>query len=157
MNRRLFLSLGVCAAVFGQAGFAKTFTESVLDQLRNQGFDRISVQRTLLGRTQIIARGNGGRREIILNPRTGEILRDLWITGSDGSDTNDQLIKDQKDGKGRGRGRSGDDDQENDDSGDDDDNSGKGGGDDSDGDDSDGDDSDGDDSGGDDGGDDDDN
>ncbi|MCF8485810.1 MAG: hypothetical protein K9G71_11365 [Rhodobacteraceae bacterium] len=151
MNRRLFLSLGVCAAVFGQAGFAKTFTESVLDQLRNQGFDRISVQRTLLGRTQIIARGNGGRREIILNPRTGEILRDLWITGSDGPDTNDQLIKDQKDGKGRGRGRSGDDDddddQDNDDSGDDDDNSGKGGGDDSDGDDS----------GGDDGGDDDDN
>ena len=143
MNRRLFLSLGVCAAVFGQAGFAKTFTESVLDQLRNQGFDRISVQRTLLGRTQIIARGNGGRREIILNPRTGEILRDLWITGAGGSDTNDRLIKDQEDGKGRGRGRSNDDDNGDDDSNDDDnrgeddsgddsDNSGKSGGDDAD-------------------------
>jgi hypothetical protein len=113
--------------VFGQSGFAKSFTDSVLDQLRNQGFDRISVKRTLLGRTQIIAQGKGGHREIILNPRTGEILRDLWISGTDGSDQNDRLIKDQDDGKGRGRGRGEDDSRDSGDSGDDSGNSGKGG------------------------------
>ena len=105
MNRRLFLSLGLCAAICGQTAFAKSFADSVVDQLRKQGFNQIRVQRTLLGRTQIVAQGNGGRREIILNPRTGEILRDLWVTGSDSKDNNsDRLIKDDDGGRGRGRG-----------------------------------------------------
>ncbi len=127
MNRRMFLTLGVSAAICGQSAYAQSFAESVADQLRRQGFTRISVSRTLLGRTQIVAQGKGGRREIILNPRTGEILRDFWQTnsGSD-SDGGDRLLRDDDGdgGRGRGRGRGGDNDNDDDDddnSGDDDD------------------------------------
>lgn len=58
--------------------FAQDFGDSVVRQLRRQGFRQISTGRTLLGRVRIVALGNGGRREIIVNPRSGEILRDLW-------------------------------------------------------------------------------
>lgn len=128
MNRRMFLTFGLSAAICGQSAFAQSFADSVVDQLRRQGFSRISVSRTLLGRTQIVAQGKGGRREIILNPRTGEILRDFWQTnsGSD-SDGGDRLLRDDDGdgGRGRGRGRGGDDDddEDDDDSDDDDDDS----------------------------------
>lgn len=58
---------------------AASYEDSVVAQLRAQGYKRISVETTLLGRVKISAVLNGGRREIILNPRTGEVLRDLWI------------------------------------------------------------------------------
>lgn len=126
MKRRMFLSLGVAGLTFGLPAFAQSFTDSVVSQLRNQGFGQISVERTLLGRTRVVAVGNGGQREIILNPRTGEILRDLWITGSGGSGAaaGGGLIDDDS-GKGRDRGRDGDDrddDDRDDDSNDDSDN-----------------------------------
>jgi hypothetical protein len=136
MNRRMFLALGVSAALCGHMANAQGFADSVVDQLRRQGFSRISVGRTLLGRTQIVAEGNGGRREIILNPRTGEILRDLWQSNSNsgsGSGGGNRIVRDSRNddsddddsGRGRGRGRGGDD-------GDrdrrDDDNRGSGGG-----------------------------
>jgi len=116
MKRRLFLILGVSAIVSGRSAFAQSFADSIVAQLREQGFTRIKVERTLLGRTRIDARGKGGRREIILNPRTGEILRDLWITGStgnsgaEGGGGSQELIRDDDSGRGRGRGRGGDDD-----------------------------------------------
>ncbi|MFN3846654.1 MAG: hypothetical protein ACK4RZ_12675 [Paracoccaceae bacterium] len=89
MNRRLFLSLGLAAVCFGQAAFARSFADSVVAQLKKRGYRNISVGRTLLGRTRITAERNGGRREIILNPRTGEILRDLWIKASDSTGADD--------------------------------------------------------------------
>ncbi len=82
MKRRLFLSLGLAAVFSGRAAFARSFAESVVAQLKKQGYRHVRVERTLLGRTRILAERNGGQREIILNPRTGEILRDLWITVS---------------------------------------------------------------------------
>lgn len=42
------------------------------------------TERTWLGRVRISANGDLGQREIILNPRTGEVLRDIIIM-SDGS------------------------------------------------------------------------
>lgn len=51
---------------------------SVIGQLRGQGFGSVQQETTLLGRVRSIAERNYGRREIIVNPRTGEILRDLW-------------------------------------------------------------------------------
>ena len=116
MKRRMFLCLSVAAIASGTAAAAQSFTDSIVAQLRQQGFTRIKVERTLLGRTRIEARGKGGRREIILNPRTGEILRDLWITGTDGGNDSDSraLIEDDDSGKGRGRGRGGDDEDDDD-------------------------------------------
>jgi hypothetical protein len=133
MNRRMFLALGVSAALSGQMAYAQSFTDSVVDQLRRQGFSSISVGRTLLGRTRIVAEGNGGRREIILNPRTGEILRDFWQSGSGssgGGEDGSRILRDddRNDGSGRGRGRGGDDreDDREDDRSDREDNSGRG-------------------------------
>lgn len=119
MNRRMFLTLSLMAGLTGQAAFAKSFAESVVDQLRAQGFESITVERTFLGRTRIVARSAEGAREIIVNPRTGEILRDLWIAAS-GKGSGGGLIEDSDSGKGRGRGGDDDDDDDDDDDGSDD-------------------------------------
>lgn len=140
MQRRSLLGLVLAVALMGHPAFAKDFTEHVLEQLQDQGFGAIQVERTLLGRTRILADSGTGRREIILNPRTGEILRDLWIPASGGGRSGG-LIRDAEaddSGRGRGRGRGGDDDEEEEEDEEDDDdssggsdgedNSGKGGG-----------------------------
>lgn len=57
---------------------ADGLSDSVLSQLRQQGYNEIEMSRTWLGRTRIVARRDSERREIIINPRTGEILRDFW-------------------------------------------------------------------------------
>lgn len=109
MKRRMLLAVGLAVVLSGQAALAQSFTDSVVDQLRQQGFDRIEVERTLLGRTQIVAQGKGGRREIIFNPRTGEILRDLWDRDSEDHSDRGSLIEDDDDGNGKGRDRGDDD------------------------------------------------
>lgn len=79
MNRRhFFLSLGVALAAAPMAR-AQTFAEQIVQQLADQGFSNIQVETTLLGRIRIVAAASVGHREIILNPRTGEILRDIWF------------------------------------------------------------------------------
>lgn len=104
--------------------------DRVLRDLRRLGYDSITVSSTMLGRTRVFADGASASREIILNPRTGEILRDLWmpkaagagegsgrLTGSDDDDKDDDdnsgddnSGNDDGGGRGRGRGRGGDDD-----------------------------------------------
>ncbi len=110
--------LSLCLALAPLQAIAKTVTESIVDQLEVQGFDQITLTRTLLGRTQIVAFSTEYRREVVFNPHTGEILRDFWIR-LDGGQILPQLIA-PSDNSGRGRGRDDDDD--------DDDNSGPGGG-----------------------------
>ena len=84
MKRRLFIqSLALCVAI-GFPAFARSFSDEVISQLVSQGYSNIVMETTWLGRVRILADMSGGRREIILNPRTGEILRDLW-TAADGS------------------------------------------------------------------------
>ena len=60
--------------------------ESIARQLQNQGFRDITVRRTFLGRSRITAKSDRFEREIIVNPRTGEILRDYTeqINGTSG-------------------------------------------------------------------------
>ncbi len=89
MNRRVFLGRrvflrhcagGVLGAVFtASAAVADSFQSSVVAQLRGQGYREINVETTLLGRVRIVAARSGASREIILNPRTGEILRDVVL------------------------------------------------------------------------------
>ena len=57
---------------------AQSVVEQIEAQLRDQGYSTITVSRTLLGRTQIEAASDTLQREIVLDPRTGEILRDYW-------------------------------------------------------------------------------
>jgi hypothetical protein len=119
MKRRLFLALAVAAVAAFPAAAAAGFEDALLGQLRGLGFSKISVEHTLLGRTRLVAERADGTREIILNPRTGEILRDLW-TAADGSSGSGGLI----DNSGSGSDSSGSDGSGDDEGGDD--NSGSG-------------------------------
>lgn len=60
-------------------------TRDLVAQLRAQGFARVTVTRTLLGRVRILADAGRLQREIVLNPKTGEILRDYTETAEGGS------------------------------------------------------------------------
>ena len=86
MKRREFLS-GVVAGlmVVTPASAQDDYASGIVDQLRRQGFQSVLQERTLLGRVRITATRSDGRREIIINPRTGEILRDLWMPGIGGT------------------------------------------------------------------------
>ncbi len=48
----------------------------LVSALRAEGYDQIRTERTLLKRIRIAAGRAGDRREIVIDPRTGEILRD---------------------------------------------------------------------------------
>ena len=120
MKRRSFLLLTSAAAASVAFPAHADYVNSVRDQLSQQGYRQISVSSTLLGRTRIVAKFKSGTREIIMNPRTGEILRDLWssaqggsgpsIVGNDTDDQDDDRDDDGDDDGGKGRGRGGDDD-----------------------------------------------
>lgn len=66
------------------AATAGSLTDEILRQLRMQGYGKFRVSRTWLGRTRILAFRGGSQREIVVNPRTGEILRDVFHGKGDG-------------------------------------------------------------------------
>jgi hypothetical protein len=83
LNRRaLIFGIAVSAALASPA-LANDYASRVEARLKKAGYTIESAERTLLGRVRIVALRGSGRREIILNPRTGEILRDLWIVTED--------------------------------------------------------------------------
>lgn len=72
-------------AIGAGAASAQSPADSVVQQLREQGYVEFAVSRTLLGRTRVTAIApNGGQREIVFNPATGEILRD-YLEAGDGA------------------------------------------------------------------------
>jgi hypothetical protein len=111
MQRRVFV--GGLIAGFGLTGpaLADDVVDGIIRQLKKQGFGSVAQERTLLGRVRITAARKDGTREIILNPRTGEILRDLW-TPVDGTAGTAQIISDPSDGGGSGHDGSGHDDDD---------------------------------------------
>ena len=126
MKRRQSLFVGAAAALLPSVAFAADFADKIIRRLRKQGYTDITTSRTLLGRVRILAWRGGESREIILNPHTGEILRDVWTAADgrlvpgtlEGDDSDDDKDDDKDDDDGE------DDDKK------DDDNSGSGGGDD---------------------------
>lgn len=96
MNRRALL-LSIPALWLLATGVLADVERAILRRLRADGYRQISVSRTLLGRVRIVAVKPGLRREIILNPNTGEVLRDL-ITTLDGTELPGTLADD----KGQG-------------------------------------------------------
>lgn len=78
--RRSFLLAAATAALLAASPAHADFVDDVREQLQQQGYQQISVSSTLLGRSKIVAYGKKGVREIIMNPRTGEILRDQWTS-----------------------------------------------------------------------------
>ena len=61
-----------------------SYVQQVASQLSEQGYDIVSIETTFLGRIRIEARYGNSEREVVLNGRTGEVLRDRWST-EDGS------------------------------------------------------------------------
>lgn len=92
MGRKKFVGALVVGAMGAAPAMADVFSERIVQQLEQQGFKSISTERTWLGRTRITAEGNAGQREIIVNPNTGEILRDLLLTANLGGDGNGDLV-----------------------------------------------------------------
>jgi hypothetical protein len=136
MNRRLLL-VALTAFTLGMPVAAQAdIIDDMVEVLEDQGYSRIEVTTTFLGRTRILASNGQGTRELVINPRTGEVLRDVWISpdgnavppaltrADDERDDDDDGDDDHDDHSGHGGGA--------DDKDDDDDNSGHGGSDDDD-------------------------
>ena len=81
-NRVAGLVVAVMLCITAPAAFSQTYEQKIVSQLRTQGYQQIMTERTLLGRVRIVALQNGTQREIVLNPRTGEVLRDAWFFGT---------------------------------------------------------------------------
>ena len=53
--------------------------QDLVEELKVSGFTYIEIHRTFLGRARIIAYSATEMREVIMNPTTGEVLRDLAL------------------------------------------------------------------------------
>lgn len=93
MNRRQVVIFGLAAAVASPC-FASDFQDEIVASLRAQGYGQITVEVTLLGRVKITAVKLSNQREIVINPRTGEILRDLWLMADGSVATNPPVLSD---------------------------------------------------------------
>lgn len=93
----LFRTLALLIAlllVVASPATAQTRTEKIIAGLRGMNFTHIEVGRTWLGRTRIRAFGPEGKREIVLNPKTEEVLRDIWrpnVPAQDGTSSREGL------------------------------------------------------------------
>ena len=138
MRRRVFLTALVGGIAMAGTAQARDPADEIVRELKRNRYRIETVSRTFLGRIRIVATREGGRREIIVNPATGEILRDLWVARGHGGEDWDDLDDDNDDRSG-GRHDDDDDDDDDDHENDDDDRDddrdrdgkgGKGGGDD---------------------------
>ena len=113
INRRHFLqvalpALGLTLVGLGPA-LSETLEAKVVKGLSRQGYRDMKSSFTFLGRLRVTAEKGETRREVILNRKTGEVLRDVIVgrSGSrsifDGDDSEDDKS---------GSSRSGDDDYE---------------------------------------------
>jgi hypothetical protein len=108
MLKRLLIPVVIATGLLGSAAHAKSTQDSIVAELREQGFTRIEIQRTLLGRTRILAESPAYEREIVLNPSSGVILRDFWTARDGGGGRGPaNLIGRPNDGDGGNRGTSG--------------------------------------------------
>ncbi len=78
MTRNLIYACLIALSVSGTPAMAQSMQDVIVQQLVDQGFHRIRINTTFLGRVRIVATSDTRSREIIFNPRTGEILRDYW-------------------------------------------------------------------------------
>lgn len=85
MNRRLFLLTSVGALVCAPPAFAAVAPEDeVARNLTGAGFRITSRRRTMLGRVRFLAVRGSTEREVVLDPSSGEILRDYSRASSGG-------------------------------------------------------------------------
>lgn len=105
MDRRTFLVMVGAVAVSTPA--LADHEDDIIERLTEEGYERIDVTRTLLGRVRIVAFKGRLQRELVLNPRTGEILRDIVTSRGDDSSTVAQGSKSGSSGTSGSSGSSG--------------------------------------------------
>ena len=79
MMKRLLLAVSLLAAI-AQGAFARTVEQQLISSLQAQGYVVLEQGYTFLGRLRIVAENDLYHREIVVNPGTGEILRDYAVT-----------------------------------------------------------------------------
>ena len=149
--RSALCAIGILVASMTAAGAAlaaDSIVDAAIGFLEAQGYEIVEVERTWLGRVRVEAIRGRQERELVINPRTGEILRDYIeeaededLHGGDGEEDKDDGYEASSNYGGGGSGNSGRGGGDDDDEDDDDDgsggNSGSGGGNDDDDDDDD--------------------
>jgi hypothetical protein len=131
MKRREFMTGLLAGVALAGPATAQDVAGDIIAQLLQQGFTDVTSSTTWLGRVRILAQRDNDSREIVVNPRTGEILRDVWLGRRDGTKST-EIIRNGNSGKGNGghgggNGSGGGDDDDDDDD-EESDNSGSGGG-----------------------------
>jgi hypothetical protein len=79
--KRLLLAVMVLTGMT-DAGWARTVEQQLLNSLQKQGYVVLEQGYTFLGRLRIVAENGQIHREIVVNPGTGEILRDYAVVMS---------------------------------------------------------------------------
>ena len=74
--KRLLILLFLTCALTPAISKADTVRDRIVTELTDDGFTQIRISRTLLGRARFVGTRPGARREIVVNPATGVILRD---------------------------------------------------------------------------------
>jgi len=77
--KKVLLAAAVLTGLAG-ASLARTVEQQVLGSLAAQGYVILEQGYTFLGRLRIVAENDRFHREIVVNPGTGEILRDYAVT-----------------------------------------------------------------------------
>lgn len=79
----------VCAtAAAAETSSWDRLQSQVTSQLELQGYSKIEVTRTWLGRMYIEAHNGDHERQIVINPLTGELLRDYWYSDTSAQNGN---------------------------------------------------------------------
>ena len=81
----------VMALLCATPAVSQTLEESVVQQLQAQGFTSIRMERTFLGRLRFEAYSDTLERELVINPNTGQVLRDVWEPIDDDDDDELQI------------------------------------------------------------------
>ena len=97
MDRRKFLVLVTAFSLSGTMPAWADKQDDIVERLIEAGFGDIEITRTLLGRVRITGTKGNMWRELVINPRTGEILRDVTTVAEGGKS---------KSGSSQGGGRS---------------------------------------------------
>ena len=77
MLRKTLIGFIIVTGLAAGPALSDDRTEDIVRQLHAQGYKSVDISRTFLGRTRIVATKGLAQREIVVNPRTGQILRDL--------------------------------------------------------------------------------
>lgn len=76
MKRAVLIAIFLAVMPMAAMSQDNTVRERLIEALRDDGYREIRISNTFLGRLRLVATKPDSRREIVVNPNTGVILRD---------------------------------------------------------------------------------